>query len=277
MPQQTVNTGSRTLIHYWNFNGGSITTPTYTIGGGSLSFDFTTVSDTTGYADLLSPVLPTQNINARNGDTAGAALRVRNPCIDFIITAPTTGYKDILVNYSVAKSSKGASTDSVYYTTDGIHYTNASLPTVTYNPSVDPAYVLETFDFSSITGVNNNPNFKIKITFSNGNLATSGNDRFDNITVDGNPVSSGPGGSVPSISSATTANGTVGTAFTYNIIASNTPTSYNATGLPTGLSINTSTGAISGTPTVTGSFTVTLSATNATGTGYIDLIALLEF
>ena len=70
----------------------------------------------------------------------------------------------------------------------------------------------------------------------------------------------------PSITSSLTATSTVGTVFTYATIASNSPSSYAATGLPSGLSINTSTGVISGTPTTVGSSSVTLSATNATGT-----------
>jgi hypothetical protein len=73
--------------------------------------------------------------------------------------------------------------------------------------------------------------------------------------------------SAPVISSASTATGTVGTAFSYTITASNTPTSYNATGLPAGLSVNTTTGIISGTPTTAATSTVTISATNSGGTG----------
>jgi len=75
----------------------------------------------------------------------------------------------------------------------------------------------------------------------------------------------------PVITSATTASGTVGTAFSYQITASNTPTSYGATGLPTGLSVNTTSGLISGTPTTAATSTVTLSATNSTGTGHANL------
>jgi hypothetical protein len=75
----------------------------------------------------------------------------------------------------------------------------------------------------------------------------------------------------PVITSATTASGTAGKAFSYQITATNTPTSYGVTGLPAGLSVNGGTGLISGTPTSTGTSTVTLSATNAGGTGNATL------
>jgi len=75
----------------------------------------------------------------------------------------------------------------------------------------------------------------------------------------------------PVITSATTASGTVGVAFSYQITATNNPTSFNATGLPGGLTVNTITGLISGTPTTAGTYTVTISATNAGGTGSATL------
>ena len=75
----------------------------------------------------------------------------------------------------------------------------------------------------------------------------------------------------PAITSALTASGTVGTPFSYPITATNNPTSFNAAGLPAGLSVNTTTGVIAGTPTAAGSSSVTLSATNATGTGSATL------
>ncbi len=70
----------------------------------------------------------------------------------------------------------------------------------------------------------------------------------------------------PAITSASSASGTNGAAFAYQIKASNSPTGYNATGLPAGLSVNKKTGLISGVPTEGGVFAVTISATNAGGT-----------
>ena len=63
-------------------------------------------------------------------------------------------------------------------------------------------------------------------------------------------------------------NGTVATAFSYNVVASNGPVSYaiESGSLPNGLILNTSTGLINGTPTTAGSFTVNVTATNVAGT-----------
>ncbi len=80
-----------------------------------------------------------------------------------------------------------------------------------------------------------------------------------------------PPSSPPVIDSPVTASGTIGTAFSYQITASNSPTSFNATGLPAGLSVNTTTGLISGTPTVVQTSNVTLSATNVVGTANATL------
>ncbi len=78
-------------------------------------------------------------------------------------------------------------------------------------------------------------------------------------------IGGGSTGPVPAITSAATASGTVGSAFNYQITASNSPTSYTATGLPAGLSVNTATGVISGTPTAAGTSSATLTASNANG------------
>ena len=71
----------------------------------------------------------------------------------------------------------------------------------------------------------------------------------------------------PVITSATTTSGTVGQTLSYSITATHSPTSYNATGLPSGLTVNTTTGVISGVPAAVGTTGVMLSAANASGTG----------
>ncbi len=78
------------------------------------------------------------------------------------------------------------------------------------------------------------------------------------------------------ISSATTASGTNGASFSYQIAASNFPTSFSASGLPAGLSVNSTTGLISGTPSVSGTFNASIGATNSGGTGNATLTITLQ-
>jgi uncharacterized protein YhjY with autotransporter beta-barrel domain len=71
----------------------------------------------------------------------------------------------------------------------------------------------------------------------------------------------------PVITSGTAVSGATGVVFSgYQITATNNPTSFNATGLPAGLGVNTITGLISGTPTAGGIFIVAVSATNSAAT-----------
>ena len=82
---------------------------------------------------------------------------------------------------------------------------------------------------------------------------------------------SGGGGSAPIISSPATASGQVGVAFSYQITASNAPTSFAASNLPAGLGVDAGSGLITGTPTAAGTSTATISAGNATGIGSATL------
>lgn len=130
-----------------------------------------------------------------------------------------------------------------YHSEDGVNWTNLALTRQTFTDSYIGFYTLSNNTSALNTAV------------------------FSNVAIN----NTSPAGS-PAISSATSVNGTVGTAFNYAITASDSPTSYSATDLPAGLSINTSTGVISGTPTAIGLRVVTLGATNASGTGTATLI-----
>jgi hypothetical protein len=80
----------------------------------------------------------------------------------------------------------------------------------------------------------------------------------------------------PTIASGLLASGTVNAPFSYQIVATNSPTSYLGTNLPTGLSLDAATGLITGTPAPSsaGPTKVNLQATNASGTSSIATLAL---
>ena len=118
--------------------------------------------------------------------------------------------------------------------------------------------------FNSSTGVISGTPTAVGTTTVTLNATNANGTGTETLTFTFNPP-------LPVISSASTATAVVGTAFNYTIAASNSPTSFNATGLPAGLSVNTTTGAITGTPTATGTSTFSLSATNAGGTGTATL------
>jgi hypothetical protein len=80
---------------------------------------------------------------------------------------------------------------------------------------------------------------------------------------------SGGGGDTITVTNPGNLTGTVGTAASLQVQASDSASgqtlTYSATGLPAGLSINSSTGLISGTPTSAGTSSVTVKATDTTG------------
>jgi Glycosyl hydrolase family 48/Cellulose binding domain/Putative Ig domain len=82
-------------------------------------------------------------------------------------------------------------------------------------------------------------------------------------------IGTGTTGNTVTVTNPGNQTGTVGTAVSLQIKASDSATgqtlTYSATGLPAGLSISSSTGLISGTPTTAGSSSVTVTVTDGTG------------
>ena len=181
---------SSQLIYYWNFNAlsGTVTAvnPDFTSSAeqANITYDGAGAGfmdgDTGGYT-----------INARNNDPAENLLKVRNPSNtrNLTLTMPTTGFKKVVLQFALSRSNNGATTQNYTYTTDGTNYTTVGLSKISHNPSADPTVDLIALDFSSITSINNNPNFKLKIDFVGEAAANpTGNNRFDNITLEGIPI-----------------------------------------------------------------------------------------
>jgi hypothetical protein len=110
----------------------------------------------------------------------------------------------------------------------------------------------------SLTNANNVGSFAVA-ELLNGSKSSAGI-----FTIGGSTTG---GATVPAISSASTASATVGQNFSYQIASSNSPTSYSLTSSTSGLSVNATTGLVTGSFATAGAYTFTVSASNASGTG----------
>ena len=85
---------------------------------------------------------------------------------------------------------------------------------------------------------------------------------FDNLAITADPAPA----AVPAIQLPTAPSGSLTAPLTYNVSATNGPIlSYSAAGLPSGLTLNSITGLVTGTPTQAGTFNVNFTATNSRG------------
>lgn len=120
---------------------------------------------------------------------------------------------------------------------------------------------------SVFVDVNNN-DYHIKYHLPGTSLAAEFNtdpDGSTRTTWDVGAYENGSAAFPPVITSITDILGTNGIAFSYSIVVSNGATSYGATNLPAGLSVNSVSGIISGTPSATVTNSIGLFATNASG------------
>ena len=193
--------------------------------------------------------------------------------IDGLCAGDVTGWTDpserftqiangsTMTGFGNAPAACGSVTYSVTY--DGNTNTGGTAPT--------DATVYNSGDTATVLG-NTGSLVKTGFAFNGWNTASDGSGTAyvagntfaiaGNTTLYAQWLSTSP----PVITSSLTASGNQGFPFIYTITATNTPTSYAATGLPVFLAIDPSTGVISGTPITTGTYNVNISATNAYGT-----------
>jgi hypothetical protein len=108
------------------------------------------------------------------------------------------------------------------------------------------------------------------VAMGNGSYAEQGGWSNDSVGGTGqceisHAIVGGGGSTGPTVTNPGNQTGTVGTAASLTVTASGgtTPYTWSATGLPPGKTINASTGVISGTPTTAGTYSTTVTATDA--------------
>ncbi|HLP63488.1 CotH kinase family protein [Flavobacterium sp.] len=182
-----VVTGVEESIYYWHFN--TLVTPNDVT---TIPADFSLIPSAqplmtytgTGVRDI--DVNDTgSDLNLHFNQASGKSARVRNPSDgrSLVFDLSTIGYRDIKFAYAVQRTNQGQLINHISYSTDGVNYTQANLSQTSFNVGTD--FSLVEVDFSSITAVNNNANFKVKITFEGNTTAANGNNRYDNITLKG--------------------------------------------------------------------------------------------
>lgn len=175
---RSVITGFSDALYYWNFNNNI---PEY---GQQWGNNMTSVSGTGLLTHTFADVQSFQGtiLNTQAGDVAGGSFSAKgmennDSCL--VLHMPTTGFKEIVFNYSTRATSTGYNRQTLFYSTDGITFD--SLVSFAGN---DFDWQVRTVDFTNIANVSNNPDFKIKIVIR-GASSTLGNNRFDNFRLTG--------------------------------------------------------------------------------------------
>jgi hypothetical protein len=194
----------KSLVNFWNFNlapadtaGAAYLKPTVALNSNASIVYAGAFTDLVLNTDASkNPVEDLTNELIKTTDpTIDYSLRVRSPYGPLIISLPTNGYNNVVVKYGIWRSGSGSTTNTVKYTVDGINWVSDGL-VISVNGTINngntyPVNVsalpldLITLDFSNISGVNDNPNFKVQIMYD---IAAGGNNRYDNISLQADPI-----------------------------------------------------------------------------------------
>lgn len=186
IPPPTV--GEMTVIGYWHFNQPSspIELMTANIAANTGFLRFHGSSGELAYCNganvsCFEEVSDGTELNMLEGSSAGAALRLRNPCTYLDIEINTQNYRDLKLSYAVKRTGSGAQINEVHYSSDGVTFITAGLSDNEFVITED--YELVSIDLSNAASLNNNASARIRIMFMDGNNNSSGNNRIDNLMI----------------------------------------------------------------------------------------------
>ena len=270
--------GASTLLlflgDYYIFDSQPVAQPTVTDNCGNTWSILEGPAEWVGYFyDMRSTVYYVQNPAACSvGDTITVTVDNQEPIfLHFLAIAGTNTSQAPVASSITNPGSNGlytttATTASVTQTNSGLlvswafgdsdaPHTFTPQTGFTTDPNSTPNYLTAAFESVSSPG-----------TYQN-EFSISPSDGWQAVLI-GLPA---PVSAPPVITSTNAATASLGQTFSYQIAATNSPTSYGASGLPNGLTVSPTSGLISGAPTQTGTFSVTLSAMNSRGTGTATL------
>ena len=162
----------------WNFNDSNLNVDH---GSGTLTTNINAVN-------VLFAAGTTNN--ARQGDPAGQALSLQggtsnaNNGRNLTFNVSTVGFSNITVSFATQGTSTGFNSNQFQYSLDGISFIDFGSP---FSPATAFGTVPIVFSLAAIVGLNNNPNAAFRIVF-NGATSSTGNNRIDNIVVDGTSI-----------------------------------------------------------------------------------------
>ncbi len=155
-------------------------------GAGQLSIaDFDATLKVDGTYDFIES-FSGNALNAQPGVLSGGSLSPENSTnngMSILLSVSTVGFEDITVSWAQRGTGTGYNSRAFSYSTDGVTFT----PFDTDLGALTSTWVLESYDLSSIASVENASSVTFKITLD-GATSSSGNNRFDNITIEGTPL-----------------------------------------------------------------------------------------
>jgi len=196
-----------TLVHYWNFNNFTSTVTLPAIA--DLAADYTIITSPTAaliyktqpgtsssYSDYCDFVAgdASDTINLRMSAPSGNAFRARNPndSMEILLYIPSTNYKNLELKYACELSSytSGDSANVFAYSVDsGSTWITSGTGLSEWLDSGSVAFRLVSVHIND-TNAYNNPKLVFRITTLGRNHTSGGNNRFDNITLDGDHIGS---------------------------------------------------------------------------------------